>query len=158
MTCLGNVWPSVLTEADVTAACRGILDVLAPGGIVVVGLKAQGVRKASGNPYMPLLRRVHEGRPIWFVRFVDFERPPLADGTAVCDLHMTVVAGDSEDDAPEALLHRAGAHHVWVPDELTARFEAEGFSDVHVSGRLDDPDVPPAGEDVFLSASRPTVS
>ena len=155
VTCLGNVWPSVLTEADVTGACNGLLEIVRPGGLVLLGLKAQGVRKASGNPYMPLLRRVHEGRPLWFVRFVDFERPPLADGTPVCDLHMTVVAGDSEDESPEALLHGATPHRVWLPDELAARLDAEGFAQVRVSGRLDDPEVAPAGEDVFASARIP---
>jgi len=155
VTCLGNMWPSLLREAEVTGACRGLLDVLRPGGLVLLGLKAQGVRKAGGNPYLPLLRRVREGRPLWFVRFVDFERPPLDDGTEVCDLHMTVVAGDSSADEPEALHHGASAHRVWLPDELAARFEAEGFGEVRVSGRIDDPDVPPPGEDVFLSARRP---
>jgi len=65
---------------------------------------------------------------------------------------MTVVAGDSGDPAPEVLLHTASAHRVWLPEELAARFSAEGFADVRSSGRLDEPDVPPAGEDVFLSA------
>jgi len=155
VTCLGNVWPSLLREAQVSGACRGLLEILRPGGLLLVGLKAQGVRKATGNPYLPLLRRVHEGRPIWFVRFVDFERPPLEDGTEVCDLHMTVVAGDASSDAPEALLHTAGAHRVWLPGELAARLEAEGFCEVRASGRLDDPELPPPGEDVFLSARTP---
>jgi SAM-dependent methyltransferase len=150
--CMGNVWPSILSDADVSGACAGIREVLRPGGLLVLGCKAQGVRKAGGDPYLPLLRRVHQGRPLWFVRFVDFERPPLADGTEVCDLHMTIVAGDAEDEAPEALHHSAGAQRVWLPDELRARFEAEGFTDVRVSGRLDDPRVPPPGEDVFVSA------
>ena len=154
VTCLGNMWPSLLSQTQVTGACRGLLEILRPGGLVLLGLKAQGVRKAAGNPYLPLLRRLHEGRPIWFVRFVDFERPALEDGTPVCDLHMTVVGGDSSSEQPEALLHTAGAQRVWLPDELAARFEAEGFARVRVSGRIDDPEVPPQGEDVFLSAIR----
>jgi SAM-dependent methyltransferase len=153
--CMGNMWPSVLTETEVTGACAALHQLVRPGGAVVIGCKAQGVRKAGGDPYMPLLRRVHEGRPLWFVRFVDFQRPPLADGTAVCDLHMTVVAGSSSDEEREALLHNASAHRVWLPDELGARFAAEGFVDVRVSGRLDDAEVPPPGEDVFLSARVP---
>jgi SAM-dependent methyltransferase len=156
VTCMGNAWPSLLSDEQVNGACRGVLELLRPGGLLVMGLKAQGVRKASGNPYMPLIRRVHEGRPLWFVRFVDFERAPLADGSPVCDLHITVVAGDSDAEHPEALLHTASPHRVWLPDELAERLTSEGFERVRVSGRLDDPEVPPQTEDVFVSAHAPT--
>jgi hypothetical protein len=108
------------------------------------------VRAEAGNPYLPLLRREHEGRPLWFVRFVDFDEPPLADGTRVAGFHM-LVAGAEEGSA----LHRAGRVRVWAPDELERWWRERGLEDVRVSGRLDDREAPAVTEDVFLSGRAP---
>ncbi len=155
---MGNVWPHVLLEEEGRRACAAFRTLVRPGGLVLLGLKAVAVRHRQGNPYLPLLRRVHEGRPIWFVRFFDFEVPPLEDGTKVCEFHVATLAGGAEeapDGIAEALSHGVGRHRVWSPEELGRWFTRAGFVDVHVSGRLDDPSVPPGGEDVFVSALVP---
>ncbi|MEW6071101.1 MAG: methyltransferase domain-containing protein [Planctomycetota bacterium] len=154
--CMGNTWPLVYTEEDARAAARALRRIVRPGGLVLVGLKALGVRRESGNPYLPLLKRQKDGRPLWFVRFVDFAVPPLADGTIVGDLHVVVAAGDGrEGGESEAVLHRTARTRVWMPEELGRWFAAAGFVEVRASGRLDDPGAPPAGEDVFVSARVP---
>lgn len=154
---MGNVWPQLASEDEARRALDGFLSLLRPGGLVLLALKAFAVREASGNAYLPLLRRVHEGRVLWFVRFVDFAPERLADGTRVCDLHMLVAAGDAESgpERTEALLHRATRVRAWSPDELERWLAARGLEDVHVSARLDDPLAPPQSEDVFASGRAP---
>ncbi|MDH3593200.1 MAG: hypothetical protein OER88_15040, partial [Planctomycetota bacterium] len=100
-------------------------------------------RRATGNPYMPLLRRTHEGEPIWFIRFVDFTpEPPLAE------MHMVVVKGEDE-----CVMHRSGRVRSWSATELADRLASGGFEAVSVSSRLDDPTARPDGEDVFVRAA-----
>ncbi|HVS08968.1 MAG TPA: class I SAM-dependent methyltransferase [Planctomycetota bacterium] len=154
---MGNVWPQLAGEVDARRTLEAFVHLLRPGGLVLLGLKAFAVRQASGNPYLPLLRRVQEERPLWFIRFVDFAVARLDDGTPVCDLHMLVAAGDAESgpERTEALLHRATRMRVWSPAELEGWLADEGLTEVHVSARLDDPLVPPQGEDVFASGRAP---
>ena len=153
--CLGNVWPSLVGEAEARAAAGTLRELVRPGGLVLVALKAFGVRAASGEPYLPLLRREHQGRPLYFVRFVDFDVPPGGDGVRCCDLHLSVLAGESASPETEALLHRASRMRVWEPDELPAWFRARGFPDVRLTGPLPAPPGPPAGEDVVVLARVP---
>lgn len=152
---LGNMWPSIRLDGDLRAALAALSELLRPDGLVLLGLKAFRVRQATGNPYLPLLRRVHEGRPLWFVRFVDFLAAP-DEPVPTCDLHMAVVAGDASGaTAPEALVHTTSRVRAWAPDELAAAFTTAGFERVRVSGRIDDPAASVTGEDVFLFARRP---
>ena len=137
LLCLGNVWPQIMEVDAALAAIRGLLR---PGGLVLVGLKAVEIRRATKDPYMPLLKRMHEGRPLWFVRFVDFD----PSDAAFADFHMVVV-GDT-------MLHRSTRVRVWSPETLSAAFERAGFRDVSVSARIGEPGVPPATEDVFVHA------
>jgi SAM-dependent methyltransferase len=157
LICMGNVWPQLVAEADARAAAATFGELVRPGGLVLLGLKAVAVRLESGETYMPLLERQYEGRPLWFVRFVDLSLAPLDDGTRVAEFHMVVVAGDSTTgpESTEALLHRTSRVRAWSPDELHSWLEARGFEQVRVSGKLDDPDAPPPGEDVFASMRVP---
>lgn len=156
---LGNVWSLILTGEDVRGSCAAFHRLVRPGGLVLLGMKAMAIRRETGNPYLPLLKRERDGKPIWFVRFVDFDVPPLDDGSPVCDFHMLVVVGDprSDEGASEgdAGLHRAGRWRIWSPGELEETFTAAGFENVKVSARLDDPAVEPASEDVYLHATVP---
>jgi len=108
--------------------------------------QAVEARRAAKAPYMPLLKRTHEGRPLWFIRFVDFE----SGEEDLADLHMVVVGGEDE-----ALLHKSTRIRVWSPATLEAAFEGAGFADVDVSARIGEPGVPPATEDVFVHARAP---
>jgi SAM-dependent methyltransferase len=134
--CLGNAWPQVM---EVDAALAAVRKLLRPGGLVLVGLKAVEIRRAAKDPYMPLLKRMHEGRPLWFVRFVDFEEREFAH------LHMVVVGDD-------LAFHRSTRMRVWSPETLRAAFERAGFLDVSVSARIGEPGVAPTTEDVFVHA------
>jgi SAM-dependent methyltransferase len=142
--CLGNAWPQLTDERDVKEALAAIRRLLRPGGAVLVGLKAVAVRRETNQPYLPLLKRVHDGQPLWFVRFVDFDPvdPSLAE------LHMVVAGG-------EEAFHRATRIRVWSAKTLSEAFERAGFADVSVSARIGEPGVPPAGEDVFVHARAP---
>jgi SAM-dependent methyltransferase len=144
---LGNLWPLIVEDADVEGTLDAFRRLLRPGGLVLLGLKALGTRQETGNPYMPLLRREQDGRPVWFIRFVDFDVPQ----EGVCDFHMVVVAEDS-DSRPEELLHLTHRMRVWKPDALTRTFTEAGFTDVKVSAKIGDPGAPPQTEDVFLHA------
>jgi len=144
ITCLGNVWPQLVEEKDVQAACAELQRLLRPGGRFVAGLKAVEARR-GGNPYMPLLRREHEGQPLFFVRFVDFD-PSDRDR---CTFHMLVAGA-------ERVHHRETVVRVWSPDSLRRTFEDAGFEDVRVSGRLGEPGASTETEDVFLHARRRT--
>jgi len=158
LLCLGNAWPSLVGEAEARAAAEAIRALVRPGGLVLVALKAFGVRAREGNPYLPLLRREHEGRTLFFLRFIDLSVPPGADGVRRCDLHMAVMAGEGGHAGarePEALLHRANRMRAWLPEELEAWFRARGFADVRVTGSLPAPEGPPTGEDVVVHARVP---
>ena len=148
---LGNTWPLI---RDVDAAAAAFRDLLRPGGTLLLGLKALAVRRETGSPYMPLLKRKHEGRPLWFIRFVDYDVPQLDEGLAVCDMHMVVVSGDADTgrDTHLHMIHRLGE---WSPTTLTAFFREAGFEEVRVSGSLADPSVEPTTEDVFVHARAP---
>lgn len=148
ITGLGNLWALVLDDADARRAAADFQRLLRPGGALVLGLKALAVRRESGDPYMPLLRREHEGRPLWFVRFVDFDAPQEHDAPTA-GFHMVVVGGGGE-----ALYHREGRARVWAPDELARWLADAGFEGVTVSGRMDDPAAPVTSEDVFVGARR----
>lgn len=150
--CLGNVWPMLTDATDLARGAAALRSLVRPGGLVLVALKAFAVRRERGDPYLPLLRRVRDGRAYWFVRFVDFEVPPAPGGAALCDLHMAVLAGDAAAEAVEALHHGATRVRAWSPDELGAWFQAQGFHAVRTCGRLDDPQAAPTGEDLVLEA------
>ena len=139
ITCLGNMWPQLTEDAAIDAAARQCLALLRPGGLMLVGLKAIAVRRQSGNPYMPLLKRKHDGCDLFFVRFVDFD----AADPNLCDFHMLVAGAD---------LHTTNRIRVWTPSKLAEAFTAAGFADVSVSASLGDPKVEPTGEDVFVHA------
>ncbi len=146
---LGNVWPQVLGEDEARRAAAAARELLRPGGTLLLGLKALGVRAASGNPYMPLLVREHEGRRLAFVRFVEFDLPRAPDGVRLARFHMLVAGA-------EPPLERVGTTRVWEPDELRDWWRARGFEDVQLSAGLGAPDTPPPGEDVFLQARAPS--
>jgi SAM-dependent methyltransferase len=150
---LGNVWPQVVAPRELEATAAALRALLRPGGVLVLGLKAFEVRRARGEPHLPLLKRSHAGRALWFVRFVDFDVEEVG-GVRACDLHMTVVAGTAAEPAHEVLLHRATRVRSWDPGELRRWLESAGFADVRVGGRLDDPAAPATGEDVFAVARR----
>jgi SAM-dependent methyltransferase len=145
--CLGNTWSMLTGQHDVERAAAALRSLLRPGGSLLVGLKALGIRKESGNPYLPLLRREHEGGRLYFVRFVDFD----TSDADLCDFHMVVVRDDPDGRGPEA--HRTRPMRVWSPEGLVRCFRQAGFADVRVSARLGDPDVAPTSEDVFVHAS-----
>jgi SAM-dependent methyltransferase len=151
---LGNVWPFVSTRAAAEQSCRTVRRLLRPDGLLLLGFKALAVRRESGTPWLPLLKREHEGRPLWFLRFVDFDVPSPESGITLCDLHMAVVAGDAvtPEERREALLHRATRMRAWSPGEAGTFFREQGFAPVRVGGRIDDLDRPPSGEDVFVAA------
>jgi SAM-dependent methyltransferase len=151
---MGNVWPHVLGDAEIERAARAMHELLRPGGLVLLGLKAVACRAEEEDPYLPLLKRRADGCVLWFVRFVDFDLPQAAAGARVCDFHMAVLAG--EGDAPcEAVHHASHRWRVWSPEQLRAFFEAAGFREVAVSASLAKPTVEPRGEDVFVSARTP---
>jgi len=145
--CLGNTWSMLTGQHDVERAAAALRSLLRPGGSLLVGLKALAIRKESGNPYLPLLRREHEGGRLYFVRFVDFD----TSDADLCDFHMVVVRDDPDGRGPEE--HRTRPMRVWSPEGLVRCFRQAGFADVRVSARLGDPDVAPTSEDVFVHAS-----
>lgn len=147
---LGNVWPQVLADADLAAACAAFRLLVRPGGLVLIGLKAFELRRRSGDPYLPLLRREHGGRALHFVRYLDFGVSPGEDGAPLCDFHMAALREDGEDP-----VHRVSRVRLWSPAGLEELFTAQGFLDVSVSARLDDPRAAPQSEDVVLHATLP---
>jgi len=145
--CLGNTWSMLAEQRDAERAAAALQGLLRPGGLLLVGLKALAIRKESGNPYLPLLRREHEGGLVYFVRFVDF----LTSRADLCNFHMVVVRDDAEGPGPAE--HRTRPMRVWSPESLVRCFSEAGFQSVRVSAQLGDPDVPPTSEDVFVHAS-----
>lgn len=151
---MGNVWPMLVDSSDAQRAARSFRELVRPGGLLLLGLKAFAIRRAQKQPYLPLLKRRHEGRALWFSRFVDFDVPQPNSAELVCDLHMSILAGEA-DSAKEALHHGATRVRAWSPEELAHFFEHAGFRDVRVHARLEDRNSSPTGEDVFVSAFTP---
>lgn len=148
---MGNVWPMLTEGRELAATAAALRRLLRPGGLLLLGLKALAVRQERGEPCLPLLRREHEGRLLWFVRFVDFAVPAGADGARLGDLHMAVLAGDAASER-EALHHNATRVRVWDPDELAAWLAANGFERARAGGKLEDPEAPWTSEDVYVEA------
>jgi len=147
---MGNVWPQITGATAIARSLADLRALLRPGGLLLLGLKAFAVRLERGEPCLPLLRRELDGRPLWFVRFLDAASARPEGAPEEVDFHMVVVAG--EPGATEALEHRASRVRVWSASTLAAALAASGFEAVQVSGRLDDPGAPAPGEDVFASA------
>jgi hypothetical protein len=95
---------------------------------------------------MPILRREHEGTPLYFVRYLDFAG---SEDPELCDFHMVLV---SENEAHRH--QQVWTLRVWSPEGLQRCFLDAGFAEVSVSGRLGVPDAPVTGEDVFVHARR----
>lgn len=148
---MGNVWPHVIEDRDVRASGAGLRELLRPGGLVLLGLKAFAVRAREGSPYLPLLRRAHAGGTLLFVRVVDFDAEPTPLGARRFHFHVLVVGGEA--DGP--LLHRVSDVRAWGHADLARSWEAMGFTDVRVSRSLTEPELPPEGEDVYLDARSP---
>lgn len=148
IVCLGNTWPQIRDDDDIERAVATLRGLLRPGGVLIVGLKALAVRRDSGNPYLPLLRREHEGHPLFFIRFAEF-----ADDSPLAEFHMVIVRGGAEmGKEAECLQHGVHLVRVWSPAELVEAFSGAGFRDVKVSASIGDPDVPAKTEDVFVHA------
>lgn len=154
--CLGNVWPALQSDREVAGAMSAMHGLLRPGGVLIVGLKAVEIRRAVGGPYMPLLKREHEGRALFFVRFVDFDVPEGPGGEMLCDFHMVVVGGDgAEAGASQSCeLHECRRVRSWSASALGESFSKAGFVQVNVSGSIGDPGIEVRSEDVFVHARR----
>jgi hypothetical protein len=148
----------LLDDQSIDATLAAFSELLRPGGLVVVAFKALAVRRATGNPYMPLLKRDHEGRALFFVRFIDFDGSGQGgDGERrdVGAFHM-IIAGDSADELDSTVeTHRVSPMRIWSPDQAGRRFAEGGFEGIKVTGPLTEPPGPPAGEDVCITARRP---
>ncbi len=140
--CLGNTWSQITDQAAIDSAAVACRALLSDGGLMLVGLKAVAARQETGDPYMPLLKRRHEGGDLFFVRFVDFD----TGDAEVCDFHM-LVAG--------AGLHTVNPIRVWSPRKLEHTFRQAGFAGVSISASLGDPDVKPTDENVCVHAVAP---
>jgi len=147
---LGNVWPQLADDGQSDAALENLAGLLRDDGLLLLGLKAFAVRRESGNPYLPLLRRTREGKTWFFVRFMDFD---AHDDPRRADMHFTILGG-REVEGSTMIDHRIATLRVWSPDELAEAVRAAGFQDVAVSGSIADASVPPTGEDVFVHARR----
>lgn len=144
---LGNVWPQLAGAGDSDAALANLRSTMRSGAVFLAGLKAFGVRRESGNPYLPLLRRTVDGRTLFFVRFVDFEVDPSGRSA---DFHFAVLAGQTDQET--MIDHRIGRVRVWSPDDLVRDVTRAGFEAVAASGSIADPAAPLRGEDVFVHA------
>lgn len=147
ITCLGNVWPHLIDDATINASVDAMHDLLQPGGAVIVGLKALAIQQNENRPYMPLLKREHDGRVLFFVRFLDFDQPKI-DGVDVCRMHMTVL---SEDESVER--HHSRLMRSWSVQQLQTAF-GRRFEEVSVSGSPGDATATATNENVFVHAVR----
>ncbi|MHC4937472.1 MAG: class I SAM-dependent methyltransferase [Planctomycetota bacterium] len=134
--CLGNVWPQMTDLAGVDRALASIRGLLVPSGKLIIGMKAFAARK---DPYLPLLRREHEGEPVFFIRF-------LEPAEEIANFHMVIAAGEHTH-------HRTGQVRVWSASSLRDFVSARGFDDVVTTHGMDGPPADDSTEDVFLRAS-----
>lgn len=132
---LGNVWPQLTDLGDVDRALAAIHALLRPGGKLIIGLKAFAAQR---DPYLPLLRREHDGQPVFFIRF-------LEPGDEIANFHMVIASG-------ERTHHRTGQVRVWSAGSLRAYVAARGFAQVVVTAGIDGPPANEETEDVFLRA------
>lgn len=150
--CLGNSFPHLLGDAEVSASLVNFRSLLKPGGRLLIGLKALGVMQAAGEWMLPLVRRGDDEHPLLFVRFYDFESAPA--GSA--DFHLVIVGQDHPALAPGGVHHVTNRLRAWWPGQLTAFLIDAGYTRVQVwsdlSGRpwrgAED------GHDVFIAAQR----
>ena len=138
---LGNVWPQITGLDDVDRALSSIRELLGPGGRLILGLKAFAPRQAGNNPYLPLIRREHENRAVFFIRFLEPGRGEVAN------FHMVIASGDQTH-------HRTGPVRVWSAESLREYVAARGFEDVVVTAGIDGPTADTDTEVVFLRARK----
>ena len=136
---LGNVWPQITEEGDVERALAAIRGLLRPGGLLLIGLKAFAARQAGSDPYLPLIRREHEGEPVFFIRFLEPGAGELAD------FHMVVASGENAH-------HRTGRVRIWSAETLRAFVAGRGYARVVVTAGIDGEAADAGTEDVFLRA------
>jgi SAM-dependent methyltransferase len=156
---LGNVWPQLTREGDVARALESAHALLRPGGLLLLSLKAFAPRTERGDPYLPLLRREHEGEPLYFVRFLDLAAPPPPDpsdaGARLAGFHMAILSGEAiPEGARDAIHQRAGMVRVWSRRELEAAVAGGGFSPVRITAGMTGPPADDQTEDVVVRATR----
>ena len=140
---MGNVWPQLTELEDVDRALSSIHGLLRPGGRLILGLKAFAARQAGKNPYLPLLRREHENRAVFFIRFLE-----PGEGE-VAPFHMVIASGEKTH-------HRTGNVRLWTAESLRAYVAERGFEDVIVTAGIDGEPAGADTEDVFLRARATT--
>jgi len=136
---MGNVWPLVTELDDVDRALSSIRGLLRPGGRLILGLKAFAARQAGKNPYLPLLRREHQNRAVFFIRFLE-----PGEGE-VAPFHMVIASGEQTH-------HRTAQVRIWSAESLRAYVADRGFEDVLVTAGIDGEPAGDDTEDVFLRA------
>ncbi len=146
--CLGNSFPHVIDDADVSAALGHFRSLLAPGGLLVLGLKALAVLRDARRPFLPLVKRRVGGQEVLFVRFYDFQTARA--GSA--DFHLVILAPGPVLPSGGGVHHSATPLRVWRPDELGAAVRTAGLAEVIVARDLSGALWQPGdGEDIFVT-------
>ncbi len=151
--CLGNSLPHVIDEPAVAATLANLHTLLAPGGLLVLGLKALALLWGAKLPFLPLVNRRDAGADLLFVRFYDFKPAGLP---GVADFHLVIIGPEHPRLAASGGVHHAVTRlRAWQPEELAGRVRAAGFEAVQVARDLaGTPWRPGDSEDIFVTARK----
>jgi len=128
ITCLGNSYPHLLTEADAQETLDDFHGSLRPGGVLVLQTLNYAQMIADGERFMPPATGEREGREMILLRMLDF-------GEELVGFNMVTLVkeGDRWRHHVEPTQHRP----TFRP-ELEHQLRAAGFSEVAFLGGFDE--------------------
>jgi SAM-dependent methyltransferase len=153
LLCLGNSFPHLITDQQVTAAAANFQRLLRPGGLLVVGLKALAIHDVIAGHALRDAVRQSSGVSVTFNRWYEFRD---CDGIPVAEFHLAIDGPGHPALPPNGRIENVTWLRAWWPGPLAACFAEAGFSQPTVARDLAGTPwrSPGDGEDVFLIARR----
>ena len=124
VTCLGNSLPHVLSDEELDESLRSMLEVLLPGGVLIIHNNNYDRILGRRERFMPLVHVRRRTREYLFLRFFDFHDDSLTFNVVT----LTREAGEWRMSA------NSSTHRALLRDLLVGRLEKAGFENLQVYG------------------------
>lgn len=126
--CLGNSLPHLLSQADLTAALRGMAEVLRPGGLLVLQNLNYDLRWRTQPRWFAAQGGELDGHPVLVWRFADYDVP-----AGRIAFHIALFR--QEGEGWQVQVHTTPQRPLFHAD-LTAALAEAGLADIEAYGRM----------------------
>ena len=124
VTCLGNSWPHVLTDADAERAMRDFARLTNAGGVLLVQQLNYAAMRRRNERFLGPESRPIDGKETLFLRVFDLDRDPIRFNI----VEMT------REGAGWTRREWQTEHRAWTAGEMAGLLECAGFAGTQFSG------------------------